>query len=133
MSADDLSGRWQGIYNYPPESGVRAAVAFAADLIETSGRLGGTIAEHDAIGDGRALAAAIDGQRSGTSVEFTKFYEDADPENYDAVAYRGTVSPDGNEISGRWDIPGAWSGSFIMTRPAAEAIECASAVGAEVG
>lgn len=125
--ADDLSGHWHGIYNYPERSGIPSAVAFTADLTDSTGRLGGTITEDDIITDGRTLVAGIDGQHIGTSVEFTKFYEDADPESYDAVAYRGTVSPDGAEISGRWDIPGAWSGTFIMTRSTADAVEATAA------
>lgn len=35
---------------------------------------------------------------------------------YDTVAYEGIVTNDGDEITGRWDIPGEWSGTFIMTR-----------------
>lgn len=127
--ADDLTGRWLGIFNYPDESG---AVGFTADLIDTGGRLGGTITEQDAVSDGRTLEAGIDGRREDTSVEFTKFYEDADPESYDTVAYRGTVNGEGTEISGSWEIPGVWSGSFIMTRPAAEAVDVSEAVGEEV-
>ena len=132
MSAAELSGRWHGIYNYPEGSGVASAIAFTADLIDSTGRFSGTITEDDIFSDGRTLVAGIDGQRGDASVEFTKFYEDADPEGYDAVAYRGTISPDGNEISGRWDIPGAWSGTFIMTRPAADMVEAAAEVGEEV-
>lgn len=127
-AADDLSGRWLGIFNYPGGEGV----AFTADLTEAAGRLGGTITENDTIDDGRPLAAAIDGHRGGTAVEFTKFYEDADPDSYDVVAYRGEVTADGSEISGRWDIPGAWSGSFIMTRPTSVAVAEEAAVGETV-
>ena len=128
MSAtDDLSGRWLGIFNYPDNGG---AVGFTADIVDGGGRLGGEIHETDAIDDGRPLVARIDGHRSGAAVEFTKFYDEADPGGYDLVAYRGTVSGDGNEIAGEWSIPGIWSGSFIMTRPAAEAVEEQVAVGA---
>lgn len=118
-AAEDLSGRWQGIYNYPDG---HVAVAFTADLIDGGDKLGGSITENDAHTDGRALLAQIDGARSGSMVTFTKFYEDADPEGYDAVAYSGTVSGDGDEISGEWTIPGVWSGSFIMTRPSSASV-----------
>lgn len=126
-AADDLSGRWLGIFNYPDNQG---AVAFTADIADGGGQMGGEIFENDAFGDGRPLVARIDGQRRGTTVEFTKFYDEAEPGGYDLVAYRGTVSADGSEIAGEWTIPGIWSGSFIMTRPAAEAIEEEVAVGA---
>ena len=36
--------------------------------------------------------------------------------DYDAVAYEGAVDAEGLEITGRWSIPGDWSGTFIMVR-----------------
>ena len=39
------------------------------------------------------------------------------PVLYDTVHYEGDVIADGQEISGHWRIPGAWSGTFLMIRP----------------
>jgi len=32
------------------------------------------------------------------------------------VHYAGEISRDGNEIHGRWTVPGSWSGPFLMIR-----------------
>ena len=125
----DLSGRWTGLYNYP---GPFPPVSFEAELRELGGSIGGTMSEPDEEhGGGGTLHAVVDGSRQGSAVTFTKIYEDAErmPE---PVFYSGTVQPDGNEISGHWDIPGHWSGTFLMVRTpdAAEAAE--AQVGEEV-
>ena len=124
MSADlDLSGDWAGFFNYPS---ARPAVNFEAVLRDVDGRLTGTSTE---ISDmptsfGALLHAVLDGQREGSSVSFLKMYEDAD-EEYDVVRYTGTVDAGGDEIAGQWEIPGVWSGTFLMIRAAgaAETIE----------
>jgi len=120
MSDPDLSGVWLGIFNYPEDL---PATSYRATLTDTGGRLGGTIEESDAVVMvGRRLTAGIDGTRTGNAVRFTKFY--ATPSNaYDVVEYHGTVNADGDEITGRWEVRDAWSGSFIMTRPSAPGIE----------
>jgi hypothetical protein len=120
MSDPDLNGVWLGIFNYP---GDLPATSYRATLTDTGGRLGGTIEEIDAVVVvGRRLTAAIDGTRTGRSVRFTKFYA-APSEEYDIVEYHGTVNADGDEITGRWEVRDAWSGSFIMTRPGSVANE----------
>lgn len=114
----DLSGKWSGIFNYPHTN---PPTAFEADIADLGGSLVGTIHEPDlySVPPGALIAAAIDGHRDGGQVRFSKFYDDS--EGYaDMVVYTGVLSDDGCEISGRWDIPGAWSGSFLMIRPAAE-------------
>lgn len=110
MSADDLSGRWQGIFNYPRDV---PPIGFAAMLYDIDGALTGETVEPAP--DGRTLAAQLDGRRRGSSVTFAKLYN-ANDGDYDAVAYDGTVAADGQEITGRWSIPGIWSGTFIMVR-----------------
>lgn len=117
MSKTDLSGRWSGFYSYPV---ALPPVAFEAELRDAGGRLTGTTSESQ---DGRSLHAVLDGRRSGRSVRFAKMYDAAD-EGYDIVRYDGALSDDGTEIGGRWNIAGAWSGSFLMVRDAgAEAAE----------
>ena len=66
-------------------------------------------------GHGAVLTAVIEGRREGHAIEFRKLYDDLS--RCDGfVAYSGTIYPDGNEISGRWEIAGVWSGTFIMIR-----------------
>ena len=66
-------------------------------------------------GHGAELRALIDGRREGSAVTFAKVYED-EAFNSDFVRYEGTIAASGDEINGRWDVPGHWSGSFIMVR-----------------
>ena len=110
----DLTGEWRGIFNYP--AGL-PPTEFLAVLVDAGGALSGEIVETAVAGPcaGGEIRSRIDGRRDGAAVAFAKLY-DAD-EAYDSVAYRGEVSPEGDEISGRWTIPGQWSGSFIMLRP----------------
>ena len=119
----DLSGRWTGIFNYPafqPPNG------FEAVLRDVGGAISGTISEQDddPQGSGGTLHSFIEGHRQGSAVTFTKMYDDLDrmPE---PVFYSGAIQPDGNEIDGRWEIPGHWGGTFLMVRnPGAdEAVE----------
>ena len=112
-AAEDLSGRWQGIFNYPDDA---AATSFSAKLTDAGGQLSGRIIEPNLFSPSLAsIEAIIDGGREGTAVRFTKFYDDP-AGNYDAVLYTGTLDVTGGEIAGRWDIPCVWSGTFIMVR-----------------
>lgn len=119
----DLSGRWTGMFNYP---GPLPPVAFEAELWDAGGCFTGTVSEPDGTpnGPGGALRAIVEGQRQGSAVTFAKMYEDAE-RRPEPVFYSGTIQPDGNEISGRWEIPGHWSGTFLMIRDSgvAEAVE----------
>jgi hypothetical protein len=126
----DLSGRWSGIYNYPeffPPNG------FEANLSDVGGAISGTISEpdEDPFGLGGTLDSFIEGRREGSAVTFTKMYEDVD-RMPDAIFYSGTIHADGNEISGRWEIPGRWAGTFIMIRDAGVAEATEKEVGEEV-
>jgi hypothetical protein len=115
----DLSGHWTGMFNYP---GPFPPVGFEAELRDLGGSIAGTVSEPDA--DHGILQAIVEGSRQGSAVTFTKMYDDSErmPE---PVFYSGTIQPDGYEISGRWEIPGHWSGTFLMVRNpgAAEAVE----------
>ena len=119
MSSRDLSGRWDGIYNYPREL---PPTGFVAVLADHAGTLTGEIEEisRDVRTQGIALAAMIEGERIGSSVRFTKRYDDLRRAHY-AIRYDGTLTAEGDEITGEWTIPGVWSGSFIMVRTAGRA------------
>ncbi|KQN39242.1 hypothetical protein ASG37_06530 [Sphingomonas sp. Leaf407] len=113
----DLTGKWSGIFNYPH---THPPTAFEADLADLGGSIVGTVHEPDlfSVPPGALIAAAIDGHCEGAKVAFSKFYDES--EGYaDMVVYAGALSDDGCEISGRWDIPGVWSGTFLMIRPTA--------------
>jgi hypothetical protein len=111
------------MYNYP---GPFPPVAFEAELRDDGGTITGTIMEpDDGLHDSTVpLHSIVEGSREGSALTFSKLYDDAErlPE---PVFYTGTVRPDGNEISGRWEILGHWSGTFLMVRSsgAAEAVE----------
>jgi hypothetical protein len=118
----DLSGRWTGMFNYP---GPFPPVSFEAELAEVGGCFTGTVSEPDDDPQGGGtLQAVVEGQRQGSAVTFAKIYEDAESRP-EPVFYSGAVQPDGNEISGRWEIAGHWSGTFMMVRESgvAEAAE----------
>ena len=110
MSADDLSGAWRGIFNYPAGA---PPTEFLATLSDAGGPLTGHTVEPGLRGG--EVTARIDGRRSGDAVSFVKLYEQ-DDDQYDDVTYAGTVGAEGDEITGRWSIPGDWSGTFIMVR-----------------
>jgi hypothetical protein len=107
----DLSGHWQGVYNYPGEV---EAVHFDAWLTESNGSLSGETAEPGLASESAAIAyALISGSRSGARVTFTKVY---DALGYEPIAYEGDLDGSGNEIHGRWTISGHRSGNFLMKR-----------------
>ncbi|MEG3144533.1 hypothetical protein U1839_07680 [Sphingomonas sp. RT2P30] len=113
-AADDLSGGWDGIYNYPR---VMRPTPFTATLRDSAGLLVGETSEP---GDhGSMRHALLDGSREGNAIRFIKTYDDT-AGGYRSVSYSGTVNGEGTEISGRWDIPGVWSGTFIMVRHVGE-------------
>ena len=117
MSGDsdiDLTGQWSGLFNYPDGG---PATPFEAELRESAGCVTGTTTEPgDTIASaGQILHAVIDGRRDGSSVRFLKMYDGA-IQDYDVVHNEGVVHADGDEIDGRWTVPGIWSGTFLMVR-----------------
>jgi len=110
-SPTDLSGGWTGIFSYPRDL---PATGFQAVLVDVGGVLTGHVVEprHDGTGTVEAL---IDGRRDGARVRFAKSYDGSDGD-YDLVRYEGDVDAEGLEITGRWEIPGVWAGTFIMVR-----------------
>jgi hypothetical protein len=114
----NLTGVWNGLYSYPDGR----SVTFVATLIDSGSTLSGSTHEPCVGGDcpTATLFATLMGSRCGTSVTFRKTYEAADP-RWGTVNYEGTLNADATEIEGRWMIPGAWSGKFMMIRPQREA------------
>jgi hypothetical protein len=110
----NLSGQWIGSYSYPHTD---APNRFSAVLIEVAGAIAGETSEHSTLpaSDSIEFPALIDGMREGQSVSFRKYYDDPRMAE-DVVYYTGSFAADGNEILGRWQIPGDWSGDFIMIR-----------------
>lgn len=115
----NLTGRWTGIFNYPESLPPNS---FEATLRDVGGAITGITSERDDDPDGHGdlLHAIIEGRRDGSSVTFTKIYDDMEPEPV-VIFYSGTVQPGGEEIHGRWERVDMWSGTFLMVRnPGAE-------------
>jgi hypothetical protein len=112
----NLTGHWLGIYNYPA---ILPATEFRAELADRSGRVSGTTVEPGPPWEppGTLARAAIKGIREGSRLSFTKIY-DEDGVNDEWIDYEGVIAADGNEIEGRWTIPGQGSGGFLMVRQA---------------
>ena len=112
--ADDLTGDWIGFYNYdfpcPPTQ-------FEAAIRDTGGAITGLTTEiFDGPGRrGTMLQAVIEGERDGAILRFTKIYDDLALAP-DIIRYEGTILDGGDEVEGRWTIPGDNSGTFMMMR-----------------
>lgn len=111
---ENLTGIWQGLYMYPAalEPG-----SFVATVMDIAGGLTGSIHE-TAADEGqtpRPRNASLTGFREGQTVAFVKRYDGSGGWSH-SVNYHGTLSRDRSEIEGVWDIPGAWSGRFLMIR-----------------
>lgn len=118
-ASKDLTGGWDGTFDYPKGPGAGSATPFLATIKDSGGVIEGTIIEPHLYRPGRAHASVL-GQRIGTSVHFSKSYEGAGEWYKSAVIYDGTLSDDGEMISGEWSI-GPIRGMFEMTRqPSAE-------------
>ncbi len=124
--SSDLGGHWHGFYNMP-DSG--PPTPFEAELRDTGGLLSGETSEEGDTPDcyGMILRGVIDGHRSGARVSFTKRYDYLPRADY-AILYEGNLAPGGDEIEGRWTIPGVWSGSFLMVRARKEEAEEAARI-----
>jgi hypothetical protein len=115
IDAQNLTGVWQGLYTYPHGQ----SVSFVATLIDSAGALSGSTHEPGGHGDAASgtLYATLSGRRDGSAVTFRKTYDGKVP-RYHAVNYAGTLNAEATEVEGRWTIPGVWSGTFLMIRPA---------------
>ena len=117
----DLTGRWTGVYFYPPDPVQNPfddcpPTPFPAELSDVAGVVTGTTSEPDMIhGQVVDIPSVIDGSHDGSSLRFVKFSEAAEGFE-EPIHYDGAISNDGLAIDGRWSIPGAWSGTFRMQR-----------------
>ena len=75
---------------------------------------------------GDTLHATLTGWRGGRRVEFRKAYLGLGPQHgyHGPIRYAGTLSADGGEIEGPWEILG-WSGRFLMVRAGRKIAEAA--------
>jgi hypothetical protein len=118
MSEADLSGRWHGFYSYGAAAPANGhPCAFEAELRDHGGELVGVSFEIAAFGPrpGSTLTASVEGRRNGSAVDFAKTYDEVALARY-SIHYAGTLASGGNEIEGRWSIPGENSGTFLMVR-----------------
>ncbi len=129
MRRASLTGSWSGAYRYPRDA--FPETVFNAQIEEVNGAFVGSIQEPNGFSPSLAsvLLAEIEGVRTGATVIFSKFYNDAGIMH--AVRYEGAADANLTRIDGRWVIPNEWSGTFFMTRDddgaAAEAEEQAEA------
>ncbi|KQS03192.1 hypothetical protein ASG11_02045 [Sphingomonas sp. Leaf357] len=125
-ASDNLTGSWSGIFNYPDGS---PSTAFDATLQDAGGIIvGETIEPGDDLPNvSTTFHAWLEGRHDGDNVHFVKCYDDASRADY-TVAYSGSVKGDGTEIAGIWDIPGIWSGTFIMFRQVGHAASIESEI-----
>ena len=108
----DLTGEWNGIYNYPS---LLPPNTFEASIRDSGGIITGVIRQPGESFEpsGTHQHAVIEGSREGSRVRWIKIYDDlarAPPR------YEGTIQPGGDEIEGQWHHPGDWSGTFLMVR-----------------
>lgn len=120
-----LTGVWDGNFSYPR---VLSPVSFTMVILEIGTAISGTVHENPTDGPsaGRTLIAAVEGERTGNLVQFTKVYEGAGRPHRRPIRYDGTLDPDGNEIAGRWMISDPWSGKFVMVRSGQPPVAAAS-------
>lgn len=113
-----LTGMWRGLFSYPR---FFEPNPFVAILVQSGAGISGTTHEPCQVGPGRGgvLYATLAGTRAGAAVSFVKAYDGSAGWTH-AVSYKGRLSADGNEIEGRWHVPGVWSGRFLMLRAGKE-------------
>lgn len=99
----DLSGMWLGTYWQWD-----APTRFEATLVQGGNTLSGSILDENYLGEAR-----ISGTVSGGQVRFVKRYLTS---NQTPIDYTGTVSKDGNRITGQWSIAGFDTGSWEAYR-----------------
>jgi hypothetical protein len=99
----DLSGMWLGTY-WQRDTPTR----FEATLVQGGNALSGSILDDGYLGE-----AWLAGTTAGRQVQFVKRYLG---QSLPPVDYAGTVSEDGNHISGQWSIAGFDSGPWEAHR-----------------
>jgi hypothetical protein len=112
MAEDSLTGVWNGLYTYQDGN----STAFVATLIESGAVFTGMTHEKSAVSGGTMLFANLDGACRGRTVSFTKIYDPPDELHCHRIHYEGALNGDATEIEGRWTIPQACAGKFLMVR-----------------
>lgn len=99
---DTVSGGWLGTYAYRGSHRHQPPVRFEAVFsgVRGDGRFGGTILD-----DGPLGLANVSGTQEGLIVRFTKVYVCADSAGAGPIAYAGTLSEDGRQLKGTWELP----------------------------
>ena len=117
----NLTGHWSGEFSYPRHSG--PTTPFLATIEDRGGRLSGTIIEPDIVTGAPSIEASLVGLRHGSSLDFTKSYRPPAPLGYETpVDYVGSISEDGNLVTGVWSLL-ELDGSFEMRREVAASDE----------
>jgi hypothetical protein len=116
----NLTGIWNGIYNYPAKYEIPES-HFLATLIEFGGSFSGSIHEIMQRRGHRGVKAnaSVEGKRTEDLVTFVKLYDGGGLSH--SVHYEGHLSLDGCEIEGHWHIPHedparVFAGRFLMIR-----------------
>jgi hypothetical protein len=99
----DLTGSWLGTYWQAGKP-----TRFEATLVHGQNTLTGRITDSSVLGE-----ASIDGEVSGRVLSFTKRY--LNHPNY-SIRYTGTVSDNGNYMSGAWVVNAAHKGAWEAQR-----------------
>jgi hypothetical protein len=99
-----IGGRWTGTYFYSSEEEEHLPPVVFECLFtrpDESGHFTGEIHETDPLGN----AHITQGEQRGDSLRFIKVYDNAPPGYTLApIRYDGTLSPDGNRITGTWEL-----------------------------
>jgi hypothetical protein len=103
MPMADLSGMWLGTY-WQRDTPTR----FEATLVQGGNALSGSILDDGYLGE-----AQVSGTVAGRQVQFVKRYL---AQSVPAIDYIGTVSPEGDRITGQWTIAGFDSGPWEAHR-----------------
>lgn len=111
----DIAGFWTGKYAYDEVIGL--VVEFHAGLSQTGSILSGNTTERNTFGgqDEHILIAELFGKVSLQSIRFMKRYTNV-AQGQEKIIYSGSISNDGNAISGSWVMMSMWSGTFTMSR-----------------
>lgn len=110
-----LTGSWSGAYRYPDDT--LPETVFNALIEEAAGAFTGKIEEPNLTRAwaGPVNTAFIEGAREGAQLNFIKSYT-GNGGMHHMVMYQGIADDDLTRIDGEWIVPGAWSGTFFMTR-----------------
>jgi len=120
---DSLTGVWHGLYTYTTQPQIPES-HFVCILIESSGRLMGTI--HESMNHSGSSAtdenAVIEGIHDAGAISFIKTYDGSGARSH-SVAYSGNVNASRDEIEGTWTIAAKRRnliGRFLMIRKRGE-------------